>query len=1075
MDKYSSRSEVLRAVAKDGNNLRLAHPDLKNDYEIVMTAVKNNYDALFYASKELKDNKEIVKAAIKKNRSSFKYASDRLKDDKELAMMALPGYGVYKELSSRLKIDRDIILKAAQSDIEYIIKENPELLSDLEFARSAVEMKGLNLKYLDKSVRNDEEVVSLAVKNDHKAFEYASERIKTNKEVIIKLIKSNVEVYMILEDYLKKDNLIMDTYLEQEKRQWMYIDNYPKDKTFYIKALQKGLQIYGRLDNQFKTDKDIIIAASESEQVEYCNLSEEHKNNEEIALHVIHKDEDLLCAPIKIKNNPRIISNMIKNNKNKGKLLQYVGEEIKKNREIIELLIESEGYDTYKNFAFMDESFINDIDISLKIIKNQINAMEYIDQSLLNNQDFIQMAILIDPYALSFASDKIRKNRDFMKEAIKQNNHCLQYIHQELLCDQAFIKAILPFLHDYSVLKHISNDVKQDQDILQLLLVFDAKQIEFASEETKDNEEIVRNAIVKSADIMEFVSDRLKHNRSLVIEALRAIPGRHDIDFDYFADDREIMEIKIENSGYYLSKASARLRNDKELVFKALKNDAEVYQYIGDELKRDRDLAKYALEKRNFNIIYLDNSYYEKFEWLLSLIVDHPNLLKWFPDYRYKPTIRKSLIEAFTNNYEKIINKSRFGAFTFDTVLQGSIYLIQCKRKISIPQLGVFKIKNIADKTNQVPKYLRQKDYFEDHSCATFKIIDSFEREIKDLFVDFSDLTYDDYWKLENSMEIIDQIHEGDDLYLLIENDMPNISFYNKIQTNLYEDLYETISKKGIKKNAKTNRNETTSTVSFNTGLLVSVEFNNRSYEYNSKLDVKVGDQVKVSGKLKGEIGTVKQIIGYWDDSDYMQEIVKVIHSNDKHISSNNTIDEIAVEKPNWYDYMNIQSKKTLHDKRDDLIKLTKNFKDIIDQLYSSSTDDEKKQVFMELIALLIIKNISIDENIADEELNFCLEVNKVLNSGFLESSSMIKFTSQQSDLHENFKEFILVDPTCNYGVYWIELGELCELNNISFNELIDIYIKIVIMTSLLDGELHLNELSLIETIMSNLITYYQS
>lgn len=74
--------EVVRsAVGRDGRVLRYASKRLRDDREIVSVAVKSNGEALRYASKKLRDDGEIVHAAIEQWGPSLKFASTRLRKD----------------------------------------------------------------------------------------------------------------------------------------------------------------------------------------------------------------------------------------------------------------------------------------------------------------------------------------------------------------------------------------------------------------------------------------------------------------------------------------------------------------------------------------------------------------------------------------------------------------------------------------------------------------------------------------------------------------------------------------------------------------------------------------------------------------------------------------------------------------------------------------------------------------------------------------------------------------------------------------------------------------------------------
>jgi hypothetical protein len=87
----------MEAVNSDGKSLSFVSNELKNNYEIVIKAVRKNPIFLNSASDEMKDNFEIVKTAIENNdpRGSFlsfnvlQMASKNLQNNYELILKSL--------------------------------------------------------------------------------------------------------------------------------------------------------------------------------------------------------------------------------------------------------------------------------------------------------------------------------------------------------------------------------------------------------------------------------------------------------------------------------------------------------------------------------------------------------------------------------------------------------------------------------------------------------------------------------------------------------------------------------------------------------------------------------------------------------------------------------------------------------------------------------------------------------------------------------------------------------------------------------------------------------------------------
>jgi len=110
----NNKEVVLEAVKQYGWALKYASDELRANKEVVIEAVKQDGYALRFASDELKANKEVVLGAVKQNRYALKYASDELQADKEvvLELFNLYGFGVLSIISTALKKElTDLIIE----------------------------------------------------------------------------------------------------------------------------------------------------------------------------------------------------------------------------------------------------------------------------------------------------------------------------------------------------------------------------------------------------------------------------------------------------------------------------------------------------------------------------------------------------------------------------------------------------------------------------------------------------------------------------------------------------------------------------------------------------------------------------------------------------------------------------------------------------------------------------------------------------------------------------------------------------------------------------------------------------
>lgn len=85
----------------------------KKDKEIVLTAVKADWEALRYVDSALRDDKEVVLSAVKNNGWAIQFASEKLKKDKEIVLEAFKTVEnkerFYNYIDESLKNDPDVL------------------------------------------------------------------------------------------------------------------------------------------------------------------------------------------------------------------------------------------------------------------------------------------------------------------------------------------------------------------------------------------------------------------------------------------------------------------------------------------------------------------------------------------------------------------------------------------------------------------------------------------------------------------------------------------------------------------------------------------------------------------------------------------------------------------------------------------------------------------------------------------------------------------------------------------------------------------------------------------------------
>lgn len=236
------------------------------DVEIMINSIdeefcKSNY--YHYKNGEIQSDKcsadmAITKKEIKNDELSIKNIkvddlNKKLINDKVEAINLLKISGSnFKYLCEELRNDAevvDIALETNELDFQLI---GNDLRNDKQFMLKAVKQSGDILKYASDELKDDEEVAFEALTNSGNMND-VSDRLKNDKEFILKVIKEIHEKYPGGE---RLDELIPDI---------MNNTNLFEDKDFVVRAASiEGFFTVCNLENALRHDRDVMSAALKS-------------------------------------------------------------------------------------------------------------------------------------------------------------------------------------------------------------------------------------------------------------------------------------------------------------------------------------------------------------------------------------------------------------------------------------------------------------------------------------------------------------------------------------------------------------------------------------------------------------------------------------------------------------------------------------------------------------------------------------------------------------------------------------------------------------------------------------------
>lgn len=320
---------VLKKVKLNGLNIRFASNRLRNHYQVAKHAVEssssNRRSALFYASLEMQNNMDILKAAVKTDYRQFKFAGELCKNNKKnvLAIVQISGLCL-QYVPEPLRYDKDIVYTAVCKNGK-ALQFAGKYASNRRIVRAALKNNPSALRYASDCLKSDDRIVKevlfhyneirLASHSKHAIpffpFKYASPTIKNNRDIVLLAIKISPIAYIFASQRLKKCTEIIKAAVSLSGG---IINNVPN---LYLKK-QSEL-------------REIFLCAVTSRSTTGTELAHPAvlKNNiiddEELILSAVKKDlRAFQFASQRLKSCPAIALEVVKRSRNNRSQLRYI-------------------------------------------------------------------------------------------------------------------------------------------------------------------------------------------------------------------------------------------------------------------------------------------------------------------------------------------------------------------------------------------------------------------------------------------------------------------------------------------------------------------------------------------------------------------------------------------------------------------------------------------------------------------------------------------------------------------------------------------------------------------------------
>jgi len=229
------------------------------------------------------------------------------------------------------------------------------------------------------------------------------------------------------------------------------------------------------------------------------------------------------------------------------------------------------------SFIYASDRLKDDYEVAVVAVRNDRDLLKYVSDRLKDDDNFIRPFLQFKDTALAHASARIRNSKEFMLHALKDRYTCID-------------------------LKNLSDTLKDDQELVSLLVFRDGRDLQYASKRLRADATTTLIAIKQTEEAFRYVSNTLKFDESYLLKALDTNPDVVSLIPKYMLKNRNIALRAVLLEGRALMWLCEDFRDDLGIVLAACKKDKWAY-----------GMASKRLGKFVFQYLYYNNSCHTPF------------------------------------------------------------------------------------------------------------------------------------------------------------------------------------------------------------------------------------------------------------------------------------------------------------------------------------------------------------------------------------------------------------------------------------------------------------------------------
>jgi hypothetical protein len=349
---------------------------------------------------------------------------------------------------------------------------------------------GNNTKKDDSSSLSAEQLKWIE-KKDAWDYEEAPKEWLHSKEFILNSVKKDENTLEFASDELKNDKEIVKTAVLKNGWALQYAsDSCKDDKEVVLAALSTDGTALEYASESLKKDREVVLAA-----VSNYGGAIEH------ATETLKADKEIVLAAVS----------------NEGCSLEYVAEEFKSHKEIVLKAVLNNGY----ALEYASENLRDDKEVVLAAISKDGGPFEYASENLLNNKELLILAVSKDSSILKLANEELKKDKEVLAAAVSSDSSLSYSLNEHLSEEQKQYLEEGITLEDFDAEYQGGNDGKvawmKEKHFLLEAIKQDVRILKHASDELKADRELISEAIKNDISAIDYADEKLQSDPELLI------------------------------------------------------------------------------------------------------------------------------------------------------------------------------------------------------------------------------------------------------------------------------------------------------------------------------------------------------------------------------------------------------------------------------------------------------------------------------------------------------------------------------------------------------------------------------